>query len=55
MTKQNWTLNWAGIEGAMKLTNRNPEFRQQVESLVDAYFAAIDEMATELERYARLD
>jgi hypothetical protein len=55
MTQQNWTLNWAGIEEAMKLANRNPAFRPQVELLVDAYFAAIDEMATELERYARLD
>jgi hypothetical protein len=43
-------FQWAGIEGAMKFANRNPAFRPHVESLVDTYFALIDEMAAELER-----
>jgi hypothetical protein len=43
-------FQWAGIEGAMKFANCNPAFRPQVESLVDTYFALIDEMAVELER-----
>jgi hypothetical protein len=50
MTTLNWAINWAGIEGAMKLANRNPAFRPQVERLVDSYFALIDEMTAELER-----
>jgi hypothetical protein len=41
---------WAGIERAMKFANHNPTFRPQVESLVNTYFALIDEMAAELER-----
>jgi hypothetical protein len=41
---------WAGIERAMKLANRNPAFRPQVESLINIYFDLIDEMAAELER-----
>jgi hypothetical protein len=41
---------WAGIERAMNLANHNPAFRPQVESLVNTYFALIDEMAAELER-----
>jgi hypothetical protein len=41
---------WAGIERAMNFANHNPAFRPQVESLVDTYFAFIDEMAAELER-----
>jgi hypothetical protein len=36
---------WAGIERAMKLANRNPAFRPQVESLINIYFELIDEMA----------
>ena len=43
-------LKWAGIEGAMKLANRNPELRPHVEFLVDTYFALIDGTASELER-----
>jgi hypothetical protein len=50
MTTLNWAINWAGIEGAMKLANRNPAFRPQVESLINIYFDLIDEMAAELER-----
>ena len=42
-------LSWAGIEGAMKFANSNPEYRRQVELLVEAYFARIDEMAAEVE------
>ena len=42
-------LSWAGIEGAMKFANSNPEYRKQVELLVEVYFACIDEMAAELE------
>jgi hypothetical protein len=42
-------LSWAGIEGAMKFANSNPEYRQQVELLVEAYFACIDEMAAKVE------
>jgi len=34
----------------MKLANRHPAFRPQVELLIDAYFTAIDEVAAELER-----
>ena len=36
---------WAGIERAMKLANRNPAFRPEVESLINIYFELIDEMA----------
>jgi hypothetical protein len=43
-------LQWAGIEDAMKLANRNPAFRPRVEVLVESYFALIDEMNAELER-----
>ena len=50
MTTLNWAINWAGIEGAMRLANRNPAFRPQVERLVDSYFALIDEMTADLER-----
>jgi hypothetical protein len=35
---------WAGIERAMKLANRNPAFRPQVESLINIHFELIDEM-----------
>jgi hypothetical protein len=42
-------IGWAGIEGAMKFANSNPEYRQQVELLVEAYFACIDEMAAKVE------
>jgi hypothetical protein len=35
---------WAGIERAMKLANRNPAFRPQAESLINVYFELIDEM-----------
>ena len=38
-------FQWAGIERAMKLANRNPAFRPQVESLINIYFELIDEMA----------
>jgi hypothetical protein len=41
---------WAGIERAMNFANHNPAFRPEVESLVNTYFALIDEMAAELER-----
>jgi hypothetical protein len=41
---------WARIERAMKLANRNPAFRPQVESLINIYFDFIDEMAAELEQ-----
>jgi hypothetical protein len=41
---------WAGIERAMDFANHNPAFRPQAESLVNTYFALIDEMAAELER-----
>jgi hypothetical protein len=41
---------WAGIERAMKVANRNPAFRPQAESLVNIYFDLIDEMAAELDR-----
>jgi hypothetical protein len=34
----------------MKLANRNPAFRPQLERFVDGYFALIDEMTAELER-----
>jgi hypothetical protein len=44
---------WAGIERGMKLANRNPAFRPQVESLINIYFDLIDEMAAELERRRR--
>jgi hypothetical protein len=44
--------HWAGIERAMKLANRNPAFRPQVESLINIYFDLIDEMAAELEHHA---
>ena len=50
MTTLKWAINWAGIEGAMKLANRNPAYRPQVESLMDAYFTVIDKMAAEGER-----
>jgi hypothetical protein len=33
----------------MKFANSNPEYRQQVELLVEAYFACIDEMAAKVE------
>lgn len=42
--------HWAGIESAMNIANHNLAFRPQVESLVNTYFALIDEMAAELER-----
>jgi hypothetical protein len=48
-------FQWAGIEGAMKFANRNPAFRAHVESLVDTYFAIIDEMTAELERRRMID
>jgi hypothetical protein len=41
---------WAGIERAMNFANDNPAFRPQVESLLNTYFAFIDEMVAELER-----
>jgi hypothetical protein len=41
---------WAIIERTMNFANHNPAFRPQVESLVNTYFALIDEMAAELER-----
>jgi hypothetical protein len=41
-------IGWAGIEGAMKFANSNPEYRQQVGLLVEAYFACVDEMAAEV-------
>jgi hypothetical protein len=34
----------------MNFANHNPAFRPQVESLLNTYFALIDEMAAELER-----
>ena len=43
-------FQWAGIEWAMKFANHKPEFRPQVESLVDAYFAFIGSLTEELER-----
>jgi hypothetical protein len=43
-------LHWARIEQAIKFTNHNPKFRAQVEEMVDGYFAAVDEIAAELER-----
>ena len=36
---------WAGIERAIKLANRNPAFRPQVESLINIHFELIEEMA----------
>jgi hypothetical protein len=48
-------FQWAGVEGAMKFANRNPAFRAHVESLVDTYFALIDEMTAELERRRMID
>jgi hypothetical protein len=36
---------WARIERAIKLANRNPAFRPQVESLINIHFELIDEMA----------
>ena len=47
---QDAARQWAGIERAMNFANHNPAFRPQVESLVNTYFALIDEMAAELER-----
>jgi hypothetical protein len=41
---------WAVIERAMNFANHSPALRPQVESLVNTYFALIDEMAAELER-----
>ena len=41
---------WDSIERAMKIANRIPAFRPQVESLLNTYFAFIDEMVAELER-----
>jgi len=48
-------FQWAGIEGAMIFANRNPAFRPHAESLVDTYFALIDEMTAELERRRMID
>jgi hypothetical protein len=48
-------FQWAGIEGAMIFANRNPAFRAHAESLVDTYFALIDEMTAELERRRMID
>ena len=42
--------HWASIERAMKIANRNPAFRPQVELLLNNYFDFIDSMAVELER-----
>ena len=42
-------LQWARIELAIKFANHNPAYRPQVESLVDDYFAFIDEMAAEID------
>jgi hypothetical protein len=42
--------HWARIEQAIKFTNHNPAYRPQVEGMVDDYFAAVDEIAAELER-----
>ena len=41
---------WASIERAMKIANRIPAFRPQVELLLNNYFDFIDSMAVELER-----
>jgi hypothetical protein len=40
---------WASIERAMKIANRNPAFRPQVELLLNNHFDFIDSMAVELE------
>ena len=42
--------HWASIERAMRIANRNPAFRPQVELLLNNYFDFIDAMAIELER-----
>jgi hypothetical protein len=42
--------HWASIERAMKIANRNPAFRPQVELLLNNYFDFIDSMAVELVR-----
>jgi hypothetical protein len=42
--------HWASIERAMKIANRNPAFRPQVELLLKNHFDLIDSMALELER-----
>jgi hypothetical protein len=41
---------WASIERAMKIANRIPAFRPQVELLLNNYFDFIDSTAVELER-----
>jgi hypothetical protein len=45
MLADKMACQWAGIEHAMNFANHNPAFRPQVESLVNTYFALIDEMA----------
>jgi hypothetical protein len=55
MSADKMGFQWTGIEGAMKFANRNPAFRPHVESLVDTYFALIDEMTAELERRRMID
>jgi hypothetical protein len=50
MLTDRMACQWAGIERAMKFANHNTTFRPQVESLVNTYFALIDEVAAELER-----
>lgn len=42
--------HWASIERAMKIANRNPAFRPQVELMLNNYFDFIDSMAVELVR-----
>ncbi len=42
--------HWASIERAMKIANRNPAFRPQVELMLNSYFDFIDSMAVELVR-----
>jgi hypothetical protein len=39
----------------MNFANHNPAFRPQVESLLNTYFALIDEMTAELERRRMID
>jgi hypothetical protein len=55
MSADKMGFQWTGIEGAMKFANRNPAFRPHVESLVDTYFALIDETTAELERRRMID
>ena len=50
MLADRMVLQWARIEKAIKFANHNTAYRPQVESLVDDYFAFIDEMASELDR-----